>query len=228
MNKIFPIPTQTAIDAYVWMRDNLETTSKDEMSPDLREGELIRFRKKQPIFFLFLNQMKYLRGATMFSSDNETSYENGIIFMMRTFQNNFRQSGQVFPELSAASLSGYFQNLIDVENNHFAIEQLIKTQGIINRQTPLLPSTLASIALDTNAQTPELLRVKETFRLNSEFMARDLCDGEDLGGIMHRGDVANKFGPIMGFTYGATDVYGAIKYFEEGKAWRNILRIETK
>lgn len=225
---IFPISTLAAIDSYVWMKNNLEVPSENRVDPLAQGEEIAKLRKQQPNLFLFLDQMKHLRGAVMFAQDNKFSYDNGVLFMMRTFQNQFRASGRSFPTLSEASLLNYFQNLIDVEVSHYDVEELKQAQGI-DSNTPFLPYALANLALDPKAQTPALLRIKETFTLKSEDAAHYLCDDEEFGrDIILKGEVANKFGPIMGFVYGATDVYNALEQFEQAKSLRRLLRIEIK
>lgn len=225
---VFPISTPAAVDAYVWMKNNLESSSSNQTVPGILEDELAKLRTQQPNLFLFLDQMKHLRGSVMFSQSNKFSYDHGVLFMMRTFKNQFREAGKSFPTLSEPSLLGYFQNLIDVETNHPDIEKLKEIQGI-DPNTPLLPYALANLALGTNIQTPAVQKVVETFTLNSEQAAYSLCDGEELGrDIMLQGETANRFGPIQGFVYGATDVYTVIKQFEEAKDLRRQFRIKTK
>lgn len=227
-HSVFPISTSAAVDAYVWMKNNLEFASSSQPDPEVLESEFRKLRSQQPNLFLFLDQMKHLRGAVMFSQDNKFSYDHGVLFMMRTFKNQFREAGKSFPTLSEPSLLGYFQDLIDVEVNHSDIEKLKELQGV-DPNTPFLPYALANLSLGKSAQISGVQRVIETFTLNSERAAHGLCDGEEFGrDIMLKGEVANRFGPIMGFVYGATDVYTAIKQFESAKYLRKQLRIETK
>lgn len=225
---VFPVSIPAAIDAYVWMKKNLEISLKNPTDPSIHENELAKLRSQQPNLFFFLDQMKHLRGSIMFSQDNKFSYDNGILFMMRTLQNQFQSAGQSFPTLSEASMLSYFQNLIDVETNHHDTNILKDLQGI-NQNSPLLPYALANLSLSPNTQTPAFIQAREAFIINSGQAAHILCDGEEFGrNIMLKGEVANRFGPIQGFVYGATDVYMAIKQFGEAKSLRRLLRDEVK
>lgn len=223
--QVFPVFTEAAIGAYVWMKINLDFSTHDGLFT--RDRELKKLRSSHKDLFLFLDQMRHLRSTVMFSQDNRDSYDNGVLFMMLTMQNQYRIAGKSFPTLSEASSLAYFQNLVDIERNHNDIEKL-KELGGVEPYSPLLPYSLANLALNPGSQTPELVRVRDTFIINSEAKAHYLCDDEELGrDIMLKGQLANRFGPIMGFVYGATDVYTTLQQFEEAKSLRRKLRVNV-
>lgn len=227
-SSIFPVGLDSAVGAYVWMRDNLEDHSKGRINPESQEQELTRLRAKQPRLFLFLDQMRDLRGTTMLSPENRNSYYNGLIFMARTLENHYRAQKQGFPFFGEACLIGYFQDLIDVENNHFEISLLKEAQGI-EEKDPFFPSSLNSLILSGFAPENQLHRVTETFIISSENAAHKVCDDEEFGRkIMLKGELANRYGPIKGFAYGATDLYACVERFEKAKQLRRLLRAGVK
>lgn len=210
-------------DAIAWANAKLTTLESQHI-------EVIKLKEEQPDAFAFMEGMKKLRTSIMISRDQVDTYTNAFLFANRVIQSDTDAKRKLFIPIDDEPFTGYFNDLIDIENNHFEVDA-IKMDNGIPENFDLQPSTLAMIFERGKSNSHYLAKVGKTFIDNSESETAYMLDAETgLRTILSNRNFINTFGYgyLEGLKYGMADFYGGIRKSRDASNISNVLRTKVR
>lgn len=214
----FPISQFSAEYAARWCNSNI----RSDMG---RETALLRMHAMQPELGEFLGDMEKLRSTFYGSVEFKKGYESGSIFMFEALRNEYQSTLRLFPNITKTDANMYFQDLLDIENNHFEIEKL-KAEKEINPKIALSPLIFREI-MHSSKDSASLSRLIDSFMNISEYKAEDLTH-EEVGRALTPGGIGTQLGNTHSMLMGAIDVYEIVKRAEEKEMWENRISWDLK
>lgn len=210
-------------DAVKWGHARLNTLDNQKI-------EQLRLQEEQPDVYAFLNGMWSLRRNTMIGADQADSYTNGSLFMLKVVENYLEQKKRMVTKFSGDTFLGYFNDLINIEINHYEIERLKKDSGI-STSTNLYPSSLSAIITAGKANPIILERVLHTFTGNSIDEVECMLKSEPpIAEALSNDSFSNTFGYGFseGLKLGMTDIYAGIRKAEDTRNLNKILQTRVR
>lgn len=171
----------------------------------------------QPDLYLFLTDMCQFRANIMMGDMEKDSYMNGAVFMQKAIENNQIYHRKIPLSFTEGPISGFFQDILDVENNHFEIENLKELCGLESDEW-LTPKNFLDLSTNSALNCPYLSRLAYAARLQTHDNVAELKrDEKEVESALVNSHIVSLLGPIDGFLFGASDVYGIYKKMEMGK-----------
>lgn len=206
---LFPLNESAIADGRVWLQ-------KHTHSPDMLESEKEKMKNRDPDMYLFIYNMGYLRRIVQFEDDDkkQDAYWNGALYMLNALESSYSTLWKDFPHPSQEVMNTHFFNLLDVELNHQALENL--APGIFeDKKFYMLISDFL------NGYGTKLFDEFVTiYGMNSLNNVHALFEQTpELEATLTRGSLQQTHGPALGLVYGAYDMHELFRLHDEGGMW---------
>lgn len=176
---------------------------------------------KHEHLYAFLVDMDSLRTLLSNRKPHNISYFDGSLVMLQAIENSYFRGGKVLPVIKEGICEGYFNNLLDIENNHHEFEE-IKKDLYIPPEQDLKPNDLYFTVTNGLSDPKKVTRVVSALHSGSRGKIREFRQKEK---IFFEAAIGNRAGILpRSYQHGILDVYGAFEQIELSERIEELVR----
>ncbi len=217
---LFPLGEDATNEARNWLQSHSRTSEE-------LDTEKQRLLNRNEDLYVYINRLCLIRGIVQFDHDQEkiNAYWNGALYMIAALDKQYDDLFRDLPTPSEDAMRTHFLNLLDVENNHGAIEQFAPyifddpDNGFIETTEEFLDGYG-----DMNFEA-----MMKLFAINSQYEVHEMFDtSPHLQESLLRSGLHRTHAPAYGLVYGAYDMFSLFKIHEDGVSREEQYQIPTR